>query len=505
MRPFDAASLERRYAFIEALPESLVDAVVPHPVGTLPERVAGVLAWREALLAGRLPPPDAWPPAPLAEPARRALEAMGIARFCKGEDELVDALLRDILAAIAREEARFRSRVLAELRRLEALERRRREEEEAEWAELMDCDPRPVVLDEETLARLRAEAERLAAGAGGEPDAALLATWAERARAWAAVAEVFGDLGSLLGRGWDLARGVLRHAGWTELVRLRALVEQLPEFREVVRSLGRLQASDAEETTAERIFEPVLRVEEERREVRAPHVPAETRGVERGGEIARMLPAEAVLLGHPKLRLLWHARRAERALLSYRVEGTEVERVEVERETREEREARRPRPERGPIVAVIDTSGSMHGLPERIAKALVLEAVRVAHSEGRPCFLYAYGGPGEVLEHELDLGPEGIGRLLDFLGFSFGGGTDIGALAAVARRLETEAWKKADVLLVTDGEWSAPRAIVSAVKGARERGCRFHGVQVGARGRTGLHELCDPVHVFARWAELAGW
>ena len=147
----------------------------------------------------------------------------------------------------------------------------------------------------------------------------------------------------------------------------------------------------------------------------------------------------------------------------------------------------------------------MHGLPERIAKALVLEAVRVAHAEGRPCFLYAYGGPGEVVGHELDLGPEGIGRLLDFLGFSFGAGTDVGALLAVTRRLETEAWRKADVLLVSDGEWAAPAAVVAAVERARERGCRFHGVQVGTRGRTGLHALCDPVHVFARWAELAGW
>jgi len=37
--------------------------------------------------------------------------------------------------------------------------------------------------------------------------------------------------------------------------------------------------------------------------------------------ISRMLPSELVFLGHPQLKMLWHARRAEKALLTYRVEG----------------------------------------------------------------------------------------------------------------------------------------------------------------------------------------
>lgn len=219
----------------------------------------------------------------------------------------------------------------------------------------------------------------------------------------------------------------------------------------------------------------------------------------------RVLPVEASLLGHPKLRLLWHARRAERALLTYRVEGVELERTWIEREGLEEVERERPRPERGPILAVIDTSGSMHGLPEQVAKAIVLEALRVAHAERRRCFLYAYSGPGQVLEHELDLSEAGVGRLLVFLGHTFGNGTDIGAMTTVVGRLQQEGWQKADVILVTDGEWAAPGAVVTAVQRAREAGTRFHGVQIGNRGRTGLHALCEPVHVFQDWAQAGGW
>jgi len=299
---------------------------------------------------------------------------------------------------------------------------------------------------------------------------------------------------------------VLRHTGWLDLLRLRKMLEQLPQLRDIVRALGRLNAAQGGESIAEKILVPARRVEEERREVRTPLIPAEMRGLERSGEIARMLPVEAMMLGHPKLRMLWHARRSERALLTYRVEGIEIERVQVERDGHEEIESKRPRPERGPIFAVVDTSGSMHGMPEQVAKALVLEALRTAHTEKRRCFLYAYSGPGQVLEHELDLSSDGMGRLLQFLGFSFGGGNDeAGMMAKVLARLKEENWKKADVVFVSDGEWPASAGLVAAVKSAREGGTRFHGVQIGNRGRTGLHAICDPVHIFQDWANAGGW
>jgi hypothetical protein len=45
-------------------------------------------------------------------------------------------------------------------------------------------------------------------------------------------------------------------------------------------------------------------------------VPGETRGVRGSSRIARMLPAEAMVLNHPRLRLVWHARHGERTLLT---------------------------------------------------------------------------------------------------------------------------------------------------------------------------------------------
>jgi uncharacterized protein with von Willebrand factor type A (vWA) domain len=501
---FDVAALERRYAFLDECPEQFLDEIVTLPIGTLPERVRGIQVWREALLDGRLPSTDQWPSSLIAEPARLALESLGILRFCKGQPELVDAVLHDVIRSFTRRAELVRSEVAKRLRELEHLERERLEREERDGNRLRATKAR---LDERVIERLRQQAEHEVAEHDAEADRELSTTWSERVRAWAAIADVFGDLGALSGRGWDMSIGVLKHVGWHDVLRLRTLVEQLPQLREIVQSLGRLHATtETAEPVADTLFVPMRRLEEERRELWTPHVPAETRGLERSGEIARILPVEAINLGHPKLRYLWHARRAERALLTYRVEGLEIERTLIERETTKSVEQQRQRPQRGPIIAVVDTSGSMHGVPEHVAKALVLEALRTAHAERRRCFVYAYSGPNQVIEHELELTADGLGRLLAFLLMSFGGGSDeLAVMTRVLRRLEDSGWCKADVVFVSDGEWPEPTSLAPLITAARANGTRFHGVQIGNRGRTGLHAICDPVHVFQDWATAGGW
>lgn len=502
---FDASSLARSYDFLDDCPESLFEDIVTLPIGTLAERVAGARRWHDALLAGSLPPEDTWPRTEIAGPVRLALAELGLVRFCKDQPELVDTLMKEILRAFTRQADVLRSEVASRLRELEALECMRLGEKNDQTRSKKGPSYQ-IALDHETLERLREQAMQEALQRLSGADSDLLTAWSERARAWAEIADVFGDLGEMMGRGWDLSNGVLRHTGWLDLLRLRKLIEQLPQLREIIRALGRLHEAQGDESITEKILLPVRRLEEELREVRTPLIPAEMRGLERSGEITRMLPVEALMLGHPKLRMLWHARRSERALLTYRVEGVEIERIQVERDDHKEIEGKRPRPERGPIFAVVDTSGSMHGLPEQVAKAIVLEALRTAHEEKRRCFLFAYSGPAQVLEHELDLSPEGIGRLLEFLGFTFGGGNDeAGMMTKVVARLKEENWKKADVVFVSDGEWPAPSSLVASVKSACETGTRFHGVQIGNQGQTGLHAVCDPVHIFQDWAMAGGW
>lgn len=85
----------------------------------------------------------------------------------------------------------------------------------------------------------------------------------------------------------------------------------------------------------------------------------------------------------------------------------------------------RPAGELGPIIVCLDTSGSMYGGREVVAKALVLECMRGAQTQMRKCYVYAFSGPGDVRALDLSEPQEGLEKLLDFLECSFNGGTDV--------------------------------------------------------------------------------
>ncbi|MGV2479890.1 UNVERIFIED_CONTAM: VWA domain-containing protein, partial [Salmonella enterica subsp. enterica serovar Weltevreden] len=165
--------------------------------------------------------------------------------------------------------------------------------------------------------------------------------------------------------------------GWREVLRIRRLLERLPELADCIRRLGRARPSDERDDASRsqvEVMDSAVARHTERRTVRVPAMPGETRGAHRADRIARMLPVESVLLGHPALRLVWHARRAERTLLCYEDDDrmTEVRHIDAP--------VRRPRPdpqpdrrlEMGPLLVCVDTSGSMQGGAGEVAKAVVL-------------------------------------------------------------------------------------------------------------------------------------
>ena len=160
---------------------------------------------------------------------------------------------------------------------------------------------------------------------------------------------------------------------------------------------------------------------------------------------------------------------------------------------------------RGPFLLCLDTSGSMRGAPEHIAKAVVIAALRAAHASGRGCRLIAFGGPGELLERDLGRGAEGLGALLELMGQGFDGGTDVQTPIERAVDLVHEArWRSADLLIVSDGEFGCVPATLARLDEAREAfGLRVQGVLVGDRETMGLLEVCDDIHWVRDWRRYA--
>ncbi|MBE0626092.1 MAG: VWA domain-containing protein [Burkholderiales bacterium] len=454
---------EGRLAALDCLARKLWLGGLTNSQGRLEPRLESLASLREGLVVGCLPSADGWrwPPAPIAGALHEAIADLGLAGYCSGEEELADTVVMGVLFHL------------------------------------------DFIVDYRDRGASEAEATRMAVDA-------FASDWRERCGQFDELVEVFGLLpDDASNTRWDQLRGVLCSAGWQEVLRIRRLLERLPELARIIRGLGRELPSeddDAEDHTAVNVVDQAIALRAQRHSVHVPEMPGETRGVHRSDRIARMLPAEAMLLAHPLLRLVWHARRAERTLLAYEDDDRMQElRLQQSARPRIGRQAGK-RAEMGPIMVCVDTSGSMQGGAEAVAKAVVLEAMRTAYAQRRACHVFAFGGPEELLEMELKLDSGGIGRLTRFLGQSFHGGTDICApLEKAIAKLEDQRWRLADLLIASDGEFGAtPETVAHLNSIKRKLGLRVQGVLIGDRESVGFLEIADAIHPIRDWRRYGG-
>ena len=164
----------------------------------------------------------------------------------------------------------------------------------------------------------------------------------------------------------------------------------------------------------------------------------EVTGLENGGDISRLIPSELMRLGIPELEIDFLRRFAERQCLCRKFEAQE--RVGL-----------------GPVVLVVDESGSMIGSRNESAKAIALTLAWIARRQGRWCGLVAFsGGTGHRV---LSLPPERWNQvdLLDWLESFLGCGSDqdvpIREMPAIFTELSAPAGKT-DLIYITDAELS---------------------------------------------------
>jgi uncharacterized protein with von Willebrand factor type A (vWA) domain len=444
-------TLDAPYDQLALLPRALWLPTLTCAVGHSAQRLADVQRWRLALTEGTLPAADAnLGDADALAPMRAAIGELGLPALGRGAPAMVEQVLRTLLWHLDR---------------------------------LIDLQPR--------LSR---------------PDAIAQTTrdfreaWRVQKADWDELLALLQGLGDLASLRWDQLRGLLRSREFHEAQRIAAQLAQLPELAALIRALGRAErAACALALPPPSIDAPTDRVVGTKVvETRLPDAPGELRGIRLSDRIEGMLGSEAAMLLHPVLHKLWRARRAEARLLTYDSEAVLLDlRPDPARPPRHALAPPRPEAlERGPIILCLDTSGSMRGAPENIAKAVALEALRTAHREQRGCLLVAFGGPDELVEHELALTPDGLQRLMALMGQTFDGGTDVqGPIERAIELVHQSTWRSADIVIVSDGEFGCTPATLQRLDDARDRlGLRVQGVLVGDRETLGLMDVAD--HIF---------
>ncbi len=275
------------------------------------------------------------------------------------------------------------------------------------------------------------------------------------------------SMGSGTGIFWDLSESDFTDSDTSSLLSWAEEFRRDSNLRSLCAMLGRsvCSARSQRETqvasvTHERVVDRTLQ--------------EELAGVETGNRIEDLLATEKGLLNNPDLEVLFDLKYAEQRLMCFDKQGySEVIREDEKRTVSSDEEAM------GPIILCIDTSGSMEGTPERIAKAVALYIGFAASEQDRRCYLINFSRDYRTC----DLAPPlGTRALLDFIKYSFHGGTDIvPALREAVRKISDSEYSRADVLTVSDFVMppDALRPLKSDIASARSRGCRFHSLTIG--------------------------
>lgn len=247
-------------------------------------------------------------------------------------------------------------------------------------------------------------------------------------------------LGSIPNLGWDLGLGNLSAHDIQIVLQWGKFFQDNPKIQELCEALGHLnkEASRIEKETiqATRSYDTITIDCNSREEIT---------GVTFGKSIEDALPQELALLGDEDTSLLFDMKYIESRLMCFEKQGYIAHHNE---ETYEEERDVEKKEKKGPIIVCVDTSGSMAGTPESIAKAITLHMASIAHKQDRDCYLINFSTSITTFDFKP---PKGIEDLIKFLESSFHGGTDVmPALNEGIRMMQEGGYDKADLLVISD-------------------------------------------------------
>lgn len=154
----------------------------------------------------------------------------------------------------------------------------------------------------------------------------------------------------------------------------------------------------------------------------------------------------------------------------------------------------------GGIVACIDGSSSMRGLPHRYAVGSAGALMLHAQKEGRSFLGIHFGWATNIAEFKFDKDDWPPGRVMDFFEHFWDSGTDFQApLSCALDHLRQEHAEKGvvngDIVFITDGACTVRDDWLEEFKSEQERlGFHIFGVRIGgsAWGDDGtLSRICD--------------
>jgi len=206
-------------------------------------------------------------------------------------------------------------------------------------------------------------------------------------------------------------------------------------------------------------------------------------------DLTRVFPTELALLrpdAPAMLRAQKMAEFAEVGVLGYRPEG------DAEK--------------RGPFVAAVDVSPSMHGGRDLVAKAVALGVAQTAAQDGRPYILFAFASDKDTMT--MVTSEDNWNKHIAWASNSQSGGTDFDLALKTTINHLTELGRQghnADALFISDGEAGVSEATKAEWEGfTADTGARLFYVPVGRSWYDDIETMADKVVNLADLDEATG-
>jgi uncharacterized protein with von Willebrand factor type A (vWA) domain len=286
-----------------------------------------------------------------------------------------------------------------------------------------------------------------------------------------ALQEVLRPITHELGRFWDMSKGNWQHVNFDVLKQYADLLKRDKSLANLAKMLGKMQ--DAERDLEEEMFAnaPIKTA------FQTVHARKEDLvGIHESDDLSSLLPSETAFLSDSVLETVFFKKYVEKKLQTFDYQSKTP--IKADKNFKQKQPKTK---ERGPFIVCVDTSGSMQGAPETVAKTLCFALLKLAIKENRKCFLISFSTQIETLN--LTDFKHSIEALLSFLSMSFQGGTDaVPALNEALKQLETADYKNADVLIISD--FVMPHLDENTqqlLQKAKENQTKFHSLVIGSR------------------------
>ena len=299
------------------------------------------------------------------------------------------------------------------------------------------------------------------------------------------------DLGIGGGMLFDLENGNLSEQDIKELQKWIDYIKNNKKVKELCDIMGRLRSASKHKK------QELVRVTKEitvtTKEITSKE---EIVGLRLDNNLEYALPFELALMNDEETSIIFDKKYLEKSLLCFDSNAIfEIEKESIDKISQDELRDVEEDDKMGPIVLCVDTSGSMMGTPENIAKAITLYIASRAKEQKRDCFLINFSTTIETFDFSNKLGGS---ELIAFLKKSFHGGTDIyPALNYAIDKMNSKQYKKADLLVISDflmGD--VGKDLENKAKEIKKNKNRFFSIAVGNYKSNTISRFFDKEWVF---------